>query len=172
VTGGRYGRALSFNGTNSIVQIANSQALNTGQALTIEAWVRPSALSSWNTVLMKEGTDQIGYGLYAQNDGGRPAGYVNVGFGDNGTSGTTGLAANAWSHLALTYDGNSMKLYVNGQLVSSQQLTGALMSTTGGLSIGGNTMWGEYFNGLIDEVRIYSRALTATEIQTDMNTPV
>jgi concanavalin A-like lectin/glucanase superfamily protein len=40
------------------------------------------------------------------------------------------------------------------------------------LKIGGNTVWGEYFNGLIDDVRVYNRALTPAEIQTDMNTAV
>ena len=50
--------------------------------------------------------------------------------------------------------------------------SGAIVTSTGALRIGGNTIWGEYFHGLIDEVRIYNRALTATEIQSDMNRPV
>src|SRR5205085_2448856 len=43
---------------------------------------------------------------------------------------------------------------------------------TGALRIGGNSIWGEYFQGLIDEVRVYNRALSAPEIQTDMSTPL
>jgi hypothetical protein len=50
--------------------------------------------------------------------------------------------------------------------------TGSIIPTTGVLTIGGNSIWGEYFAGQIDEVRIYNRALTAGEIQTDMATPV
>jgi hypothetical protein len=47
------------------------------------------------------------------------------------------------------------------------------MTSTGALRIGGNAVWGnEYFAGLIDEVRIYNRALSAAEVQSDMNTPV
>ncbi|MEV4174543.1 LamG-like jellyroll fold domain-containing protein, partial [Nonomuraea sp. NPDC049709] len=49
---------------------------------------------------------------------------------------------------------------------------GPIRTDNGVLRIGGNSLWGEWFNGLIDEVRIYHRALNATEIQTDMNTPV
>ena len=46
------------------------------------------------------------------------------------------------------------------------------MKSTGSLGIGGNAVWGEYFKGLIDEVRVYNRALSAGEIQTDMVTPI
>jgi len=46
------------------------------------------------------------------------------------------------------------------------------VSSTGALRIGGNNVWGEYFQGLVDEVRIYNRALSPAEIQTDMNTPL
>ena len=51
-------------------------------------------------------------------------------------------------------------------------MTGALLISTGALRIGGNSVWGEFFQGRLDEIRIYNRALTPAEIQTDMNTPV
>jgi hypothetical protein len=63
-------------------------------------------------------------------------------------------------------------LYVNGNLVSSQAATGTIFQSSNPLQIGGNSVWGEWFNGLIDEVRIYNRALSQSEIQSDMNTPV
>ena len=56
--------------------------------------------------------------------------------------------------------------------VSSLAVTGAITTSTGALRIGGNSIWGEYFSGLIDEVRIYNRALIAAQIQQDMATPV
>jgi hydrogenase maturation factor HypE len=65
-----------------------------------------------------------------------------------------------------------MRMFVNGVQVSTRAVGGAAVVTSGALRIGGNAVWGEYFKGTIDEVRIYNRALTATEIQTDMNTPV
>src|SRR5204863_4678437 len=49
-------------------------------------------------------------------------------------------------------------------------VSGSITTSNGQLSIGGNNIWGEYFAGLIDEVRVYNRALTAAEIQTDMTT--
>ena len=65
-----------------------------------------------------------------------------------------------------------LALYVNGVQAATLIASGSIISSTGALRIGGNTIWGEYFNGLIDEVRIYNRALSATEIQTDMNRAV
>ena len=76
---------------------------------------------------------------------------------------------NVWTHLAVTYDGTTLRLFVNGVQVRNRNQRPAPRSTTAGaLRIGGNSVWGEYFKGLIDEVRIYNRALTVTEIQVDM----
>jgi hypothetical protein len=63
-------------------------------------------------------------------------------------------------------------LWVNGTQVATRAVTGSMANSTGPLRIGGNNLWGEWFSGLIDEVRIYNRALTQAELQTDMNTPV
>ena len=65
-----------------------------------------------------------------------------------------------------------MRFYVNGTQVGQRAQTGAVLATTSPLRIGGNAIWGEHFAGDIDEVRIYNRALTAAEIQGDMNQPV
>jgi len=74
--------------------------------------------------------------------------------------------------LTATYDNAMLRLYVNGTLVRSSAMSGALLTSTGALRIGGNSVWGEFFQGSIDEVRIYNWALTQTEIQADMNTPI
>src|SRR5205807_3270208 len=73
---------------------------------------------------------------------------------------------------AATDDGSNLKMYVNGTLASTLPLSGSINVSSGVLRIGGDSIWGEYFNGMIDEVRIYNTALTAAQIQTDMNTPV
>ena len=78
----------------------------------------------------------------------------------------------AWTHVALTYNGSQLRLYVNGVQVASGAASGAIQSSTSPLWIGGNQPYGEYFKGLIDDVRVYNRALTPAEIQTDMTTPL
>ena len=87
-------------------------------------------------------------------------------------SGPTASPVNTWTHVALTYDGTTLRLYVNGTQVATQAATGAIQSSTNPLWIGGNRPYGEYFQGLIDEVRVYNRALTPAEIQADMSTSI
>ena len=136
--------------------------------------MNPGAIggSAWRTVLFKQlGSAAMGYALYANNGAARPTGQIDIG-GEQNAVGTAQLALNAWTHLATTYDGATQRFYVNGTQVASRAQTGALATATGPLRIGGNGVWGEYFRGLIDDVRIYNRALGAAEVQADMATPV
>ena len=82
------------------------------------------------------------------------------------------MTTNTWAHLALTYDGANLRLYVNGTQVASQARTGNIATSTNPLQIGGDSIYGQYFQGTIDEVRVYNVALTATQIQSDMITPI
>ena len=72
----------------------------------------------------------------------------------------------------MTYDGAMLRLYVNGVLVASTAKTGAIASSANPLQFGGDAIYGQYFAGKIDEVRVYNVALSAAQVQTDMNTPV
>ena len=87
-------------------------------------------------------------------------------------SGTAALPANGWSHLTETYDGAALRLYVNGTQVASTAHTGTIASSTNPLQIGGDSIYGQFFAGLIDEVRVYNVALTPAQIQADQATPV
>ncbi len=169
---GRYGSALSFNGTSNRVNISDANSLDLTAGMTIEAWVYPGTVSGWRTVMLKEIANGLAYALYASDDKTHPAVYINTGGADLYAAGTTALPANAWSHLAATYDGTMLRLYVNGAPAGSRPTTGSMQVSTGALRVGGNAVWGEYYQGRIDEVRIYNRALAQTEIQTDMSTPV
>ncbi len=78
--------------------------------------------------------------------------------GDPGARGTGDLDPDKWTHLAATYDGDILRLFVNGAQVGSRTLPEALDGSFGGpLTFGANNVWGEHFHGLIDEVRIYNR---------------
>jgi hypothetical protein len=171
---GKFGNALSFDGVNDWVAVADSASLDLSSAMTMEAWVQPSVVAGWQTVMLKEGAGTMAYELYGNNDVNRPAAYFTTAGGAlRAATGTAKLAANTWTHIAATYDGTNMKLYVNGVLVRNVLRAGAILTTDGPLHIGGNEVWGgEWFSGLIDEVRIYNRALSIEEIQADMTTPV
>ncbi len=168
---GKFGGALSFNGTGALVTIPDAASLDLTSGMTLEAWVKATTVSSaWRDVIYK-GNDRY-YLEGTSSNGGRPAAGATVGTSNLEAYGTAALAANTWTHLAATYDGATMRLYVNGTLVSSTARTGTIATSTNPVQIGGDSFYGQYFVGLIDEVRIYDGALTATQIQTDMNTPV
>jgi hypothetical protein len=173
-TAGRYGRALLFNGNNAWVTVADAASLDLTTGMTLEAWVHPTVpmTNAWRSVLMKERGTGLSYSLYANSESRRPSADVNTGGVDRTALGTEGISANVWSHLAATFDGTTLRLYVNGTLVQSTAASGSIVAGTGALRIGGNSVWGEWFRGYIDEVRIYSRALTAAEIANDMNAPL
>ena len=166
---GRYGSALSFDGVNDWVTVADSNSLDLTTGMTVEAWVRPSTLGGWRTVAFKERPGGVVYGLYADQAGGRPLGQVYIG-SERNAIGSASLPLNAWSHLAMTFDGSLVRLFVNGALAALDGCSGAMAASTGPLRFGGNGIWGEWFAGLIDEVRVYDRAL-GPEIQQDMPRP-
>jgi hypothetical protein len=170
---GRFGGALLFNGDSSVT-VPNSASLNLTTGMTLEAWVFPTASTSWATTIMKEQTNGLAYSLYASSSANRPIVYFNTGKSTTRhryLSGPAALPLNTWSHLAATYDGVTLRLYINGAQVSSQPQTGSIITSTGALRIGGDSA-GEFFRGLIDEIRIYNRALSPSEILTDLNTGV
>src|SRR5262249_39284413 len=138
--------------------------------MTLEAWVKPSKVTSaWRDVIYK-GTDN--YFLEATTDHTVPGGGGTFGPNDVWLYATAALAVNTWTHLALTYDSATLRLYVNGVQVASQAQTGDLVTSTNPLQIGGDSIHGNYFQGTIDEVRIYNQALSPSEIQADMGIPI
>jgi hypothetical protein len=165
---GRFGRGLSFDGADDVVTVADSAALD-GTQLTVSAWVYPTALSGWRTAVMKEAPNGMVYSLYAHDNAPRPALTIAFGGVDHATGGAAPLPLNVWSHLAATYDGATVRLFLNGTEVGHTALAGALSASADPLRIGGNSVWGEYFSGRIDEVRIYNRPLSPIEIQREMN---
>ena len=171
-TAGRNGGALMFNGVDQMVTVPANPVLNLTTGMTLEAWVYPTSVTNWRNVAMKEGSNDLAYALYASDASSKPQAAVNMGAGQLVASSTAPLQANTWSHLATTFDGSTHRLFVNGVQVGSVAAAGALWQTTAPFRIGGNSLWGGWFDGAIDDMRVYNRALSLTEIQTDMDTPV
>jgi hypothetical protein len=171
---GRYGGALDFDGQNDWVTVADAAELDLTAGMTLEAWVYPTAAPiNWRQVVAKEGASQMVYFLHAGSGGGNlPATGVWTGGVERTLVGGTPLVPDAWVHVAATYDGARQRLYVNGTEVANRAQTGSILTSTGPLRVGGNGVWGEFFAGRIDEVRVYDRALTPQEIQADLARPV
>ena len=173
ITQGRFGKALSFDGLNDWVTVNDAASLDLTTGMTVEAWVYPTeSMTGWRTLVTKESPpDRASYYLHANSDTDQPATGVFIG-GYQDLRGGPWLLPNTWVHLAGTYDGTTQRLYVNGSEVAKRAQSGPIEVSGGVLRIGGNSIWGEFFKGRIDEIRVYNRALSAAEITTDMNTSV
>jgi hypothetical protein len=168
--GGKFGQALSFNGTSGLVSIADAASLDFTSNMTIEAWVWPTARSNWDTVVMKGfGSSGRAYALYAGDGTGLPAGTIRAGSSERSAVGSSVMPLNTWSHVAMTFGGGSLRIYVNGVQVGGVAGNGNIRTSNDPVTIGGSSAWGRWFAGLIDEVRIYNRALSQSEIQAGMN---
>jgi fibronectin type 3 domain-containing protein len=172
-TAGKYGKALVFNGSSSVVTINDSSSLHLTTGMTVEAWVNPTALqgAAWIDVIYKQ-TDIYQLAASSTVGGEGPTAGGTFGNGWQNVAGPSALAVNSWTHLAMTFDGANLRVWINGVNVASQPQTSPLTTSTMPLQIGGDSIYGQYFTGTIDEIRIYNRALSQTEIQADMNSPI
>jgi hypothetical protein len=153
--------------------VNGSNSLDLTNEMTLEAWVYPAIpATNWTTIAVKESSGSFVYALVG-NPVGLPGAYVFTSTqGLLGATGPSALALNAWTHVAGTYDGVSLRLYVNGNEVANVPASGNIVTAAGQFRMGGNSIWGEYFVGNIDDVRVHGRALKPAEILADMNTPV
>jgi hypothetical protein len=170
---GRLGSALVFRGSG-MVTVPHSASLALASGMTLEAWVYPTTVPThWMTTVLKEQGDQPAYALFGGSPSGRPgARYTSASQTEDAVNGPRIMAAETWTHLATTFDGVTLRLYVNGTQVASRPGVGPIIGSTGALRIGGGRLGRQGFRGRIDELRVYNRALSAAEIQTDMVRPI
>lgn len=169
---GRFGRALSFDGVNDWVTVKDAASLDFSKAMTLEAWVYPHvAMSAWSSILAKETSTGSAYSLIANAGTNQPDAGVLTGSWHELPGGTS-LPANTWKHLAATYDGAMLRLYIDAIQVAQGAVTGPIQVSNGVLRIGGHSILGDFFNGRIDEVRLYNRALAQAEIASDRARPI
>lgn len=171
-TTGQIGSAVDFDGTNDHISVPGSSALNVTRQITLSTWFRPDVLPSYGNEKYFFRNDVSGSQYYSFRLDGGPSGDYQLWFtpgsgGDHNGSETFSLTASSWYHAAVTHDSTSGKVsfYINGQLVSTSTdtVTGGYISGTGTLYIG-SAASSAYFNGALDEARIYNRTLSADEV--------
>lgn len=173
----RIGRGINLDGINDAITIPDNPSLNTGTGLTIEAWIRPTDLNTpIQTVVNKSSFATQGYVFPRTDDGWRSISfYVHLeGQGWKIARAPYPLVngqpqINVWHHVAATYDGFKLRIYVNGVLSATEEFVGQLSRNTNPVSIGNQTGYTEFYKGFLDEVRIWDRALDLCEISNNMN---
>jgi hypothetical protein len=170
---GKIGQALKFNGTSQYISIADGSGTFAPATFSISAWVKPS---------ITLGSSQ-GVGLFGYNTGSTPtldfelaASGASARWTSTGLSNTSqfygigSLSAGTWYLITLVYDGSFKRVYVNGvedshdAAAATGTLTASTLFTIGG-DLHGSGGLARYFPGVIDDVRIYNRALSSSEVQ-------
>lgn len=172
-TTGKYGNALQFAGTG-YVSIPPALALDLGSTGTISAFVRLDQLGRWHGIIAKGGvnsTDAHNYGMEVSNSN-----RLECGIGNGATSvvaaPTQTIPQGQVVHLACTWDGTTVTAYIDAVARASTTQTLTPTSNTAPLWIGQYGGNADRTIGMIDEVRVYARALTPVEVQSDMLTPL
>ena len=162
-------RALDFDGINDFVAIpTNTQLPSTNSAYTLEAWIKPDTTgalgiigwgnwgaSNQSNALRLTGSDQL----------------VNYWWGNDLRVTAGNLADGRWHHVAATFDGTVRRIFVDGVQKGFDTPTGLNVASTISNARIGSTNNGEYFDGAIDDVGIWNRALSQAEITARQTTP-
>ncbi len=160
--------SLSLNGTTAYATNPNSGSLNITGPITVEAWIKLNSTTGDQAISSRYGTAQTDGGWQLIVTGGKLAfATLKNGYSGNGDwiTGTTTLSTGTWYHVAGVYNGSQLRVYVNGVLDGSKNSTFAPASGTQPHQIGGFQLNGTLyypFNGLIDEVRVSTGAIYAS----------
>ncbi len=167
-TAGKVDGALRFDGIDDIVVVPDSASLDITQEIVIAMWVRPFSIPSV-AVRLIEKTDYWGPYQVEFAEGLKPRFHI-LGAGHTANS---AISLDEWNFLAFTYNGTNKRIYINGLLDLDLLVTGHLTTDDNPVTIGGSLAYSfTFFDGIIDDVRIYNRALSEEEIRAIMDMDV
>ncbi len=173
---GLVGQAFSFDGVDDRMTVPDASNLDITGAVTLDAWIKPNGLNCPNNfcaIIAKADFPPRNYGMWVGNDGTLNLGYRNVSVDQISISSPPGtITVGNFQHVAGVIDtvGGTMTLFKNAQPVASGSTSGAMVANDVPLTIGFSDPGFDFnFDGLLDEVEIYNRALSASEIQAIFN---
>jgi hypothetical protein len=162
---GKSGKALKFDGSNK-VEIPDHEDFHLREAVSMALWAQPeSGQPEYAKFFCKQKSEEYPYALqFSSSQTIRATVNASARF----DSPSIPNFAGEWAHLCFTYDGAALILYKDGEEVSRIEASGELQQNDLSLSIGGRLSSGQNFVGIIDDVRLYSHALTAEEVKASM----
>jgi Concanavalin A-like lectin/glucanases superfamily len=158
----KLGLAFPFNGTNNTFIVPNSADFNVDTAVTYSAWINPARFSGM--IFIKNSSSENKYLALSNDQRIHFYLYACMSFVDLSSAATVPL--DEWTHVAATYDGGFARIYINGQASGLRETTASCNVSDSGANvyIGSTNNASDFFQGAIDDVRVYQRTLTATEI--------
>jgi hypothetical protein len=172
--GGVVGGAVNLNGSSQWAVAADSNSLDATNQITLSAWIKPSKQDTQYIIKQARYDVTDGYELSLSSSG-KVFVRFNQKTSDNAlrVNSTTSYPSNGntWMHVAATYDGSTIKLYINGELNASSNQTFTIATNSVGLGLGAEDSGTAPFKGQLDDARVYDHALTAAEIKTLSDKP-
>ena len=166
------GKALQFDGVNDYVSAGNSSILNPTQGISVQAWIYTKAYTTYPRIISKE-TSVIANPYDLELTSSRNIKFfIGDGKTEIGTPDIDVTLLNTWVHVVGTYDGQNIKIHINGVLKGTTPRVGTISSKTTNVIFGNNPASTRPFNGIIDEVKIWNKALTQAEIQTEYSSSI
>lgn len=161
------GQAFRFDGVDDFVEVADDNSLDLVR-FTVAAWVNVDVNKNFNGIVNKGFDGLENYELLGRSDG---SSHFTVDFVETGRSFPTfgGLVPGEWIHIATSYDGTAMRGFINGIEVLNFARTGTPEVGVGPLHIGNEPGTSRHMDGLIDEVAVFNRALSGSEIESVFN---
>jgi len=166
-TDGQIDDAQDFDGVDDYVEVPHSTSLDIIGNITIEAWLKHDNTESEFIVAKREASNA--YSLYTSATH-TPGFEVFIGGARRYVEGSTVLSAATWYHVVGTYDGENLRIYLNGEINGTTPQTGNIDSTTDPVRIGWAIADFFSFDGIIDEVRISNVARSAAWIKASFET--
>ena len=163
---GKRGKALNFDGSNDYVDVPNSSSIGITGDMTLAAWVKVTDFANYNGIVEKStGNLPNPYDFYLIQTTGVPAFYRGNGSVYGYVNGTSAPTRNTWQFIAVTMSGTTVKHYLNGQTNGSGTLSTTIANGSGSMRIGSRADLIPLMKGAMDEVRVYNRALTPSEVE-------
>lgn len=167
-TQGKVGQALSFDGTDDYISLGNPAALQLTGDMTLSAWINPVLLDSnhnHNVIVSGRSIEQDqAYDLTVNSTSVGSVFRTDTGWQTQLVQAGTSIPTGSWTHVSIVRSGTNIAYYVNGVSIGSIAFTGTPIIGSGYLIGKGFYGGSHYFNGKVDEVRIYNRALSAGEV--------
>jgi PKD repeat protein len=165
---GNANSAYSFDGVNDYINIGNSNDFTFYQGLTFATWIKIPTSLDRDMYILNKWVDHWEDKSFAVGQNKKVGFYLWDIFSREVLLSTKYIESNTWTHVVATYDGSTAKLYIDGKYDSEKSVIGDVWNSTGNMFIGHNAdRWDTYapFSGSIDDIRIYNRALSASEIE-------